>query len=159
MLRPTVSRPVCLGVKPASGAQDCQTVAGLLKQGARHDERAGLSFTIAAGPRQRSHSWVWVPRDSWPYFTVSDSRLPQPGGPGPCIYVPQEQGGPVMPSDTGFHFRRLPRLTGLRWRYSGPPPHGLLFKDRISSKYLRIQFVPHINTLHLRYGGQPVNAV
>jgi hypothetical protein len=25
----------------------------------------GLSFTIAAGPRQRSHSQVRVPRDSW----------------------------------------------------------------------------------------------
>jgi hypothetical protein len=36
----------------------------------------GLSFTIAAGPRQRSYSQVRVPRDSWPYFTVSDSRLP-----------------------------------------------------------------------------------
>jgi hypothetical protein len=34
----------------------------------------GLSFTTAAGARQRSHSRV--PWDSWPYFTVSDSRLP-----------------------------------------------------------------------------------
>jgi hypothetical protein len=39
------------------------------------------------------------------------------------IYVPQWQGGPVIPPGTGFHFRRLPRLTGLRWRYSSPPPH------------------------------------
>jgi hypothetical protein len=37
------------------------------------DERTGLSFTIAAGPRQRSHSQVRAPRDSWPNFTVSDS--------------------------------------------------------------------------------------
>jgi hypothetical protein len=36
----------------------------------------GLSFTTAAGPRQRNHSRVQVPWDSWPYFTVSDSRLP-----------------------------------------------------------------------------------
>jgi hypothetical protein len=34
----------------------CQTVAGLLMWGALSDERTGLSFTIAAGPRQRSHS-------------------------------------------------------------------------------------------------------
>jgi hypothetical protein len=40
--------------------------------GALSDERTGLSFIIAAGPRQRSHSWVRVPRESWPYFTVSD---------------------------------------------------------------------------------------
>jgi hypothetical protein len=32
-----------------------------------------------------------------PHFTLSDSRLPQPGGPGPRIYIPQEQGGPVIP--------------------------------------------------------------
>jgi hypothetical protein len=39
----------------------CQTVAGLLMWGALSDERTGLSFTIAAGPRQRSHSQVRVP--------------------------------------------------------------------------------------------------
>jgi hypothetical protein len=43
-----------------------------------------------------------VPRDSWPHFTVSDSRLPQPGGPGPRIYIPQEQDGPVISPGTGF---------------------------------------------------------
>jgi hypothetical protein len=36
----------------------------------------GLLFTIAAGPRQHGHSRVRVPWDLWPYFTVSDSRLP-----------------------------------------------------------------------------------
>jgi hypothetical protein len=56
----------------------------------------GLSFTIAADPRQRSHSRVTVPRGSWSSFSVSDSRLPQPGGPGHYIYFPQEQGGPVI---------------------------------------------------------------
>jgi hypothetical protein len=55
----------------------------------------GLSFTVAAGPRQRSHSQFRVLRDSWPHFTLSDSRFPQPGGPGPRIYIPQEQGGQV----------------------------------------------------------------
>jgi hypothetical protein len=39
--------------------------------GALSDERADLSFTITAGPRQRSYSRVRVS-----YFTVSDSRLP-----------------------------------------------------------------------------------
>jgi hypothetical protein len=52
------------------------------------DKRMGLSFTVAAGPRQHSHSPVQVPRNSWPYFTVSDSRLHQPGGPGPRFYFP-----------------------------------------------------------------------
>jgi hypothetical protein len=44
--------------------------------GAVSDERTGLSFTIAAGPRQRSHSQVRVPWYSRPYFAGSDSRLP-----------------------------------------------------------------------------------
>jgi hypothetical protein len=39
----------------------CQTVAGLLTWGALTGERSGMSFTIAAGPRQRSHSRVRVP--------------------------------------------------------------------------------------------------
>jgi hypothetical protein len=64
----------------------------------------GLSFTIAAGPRQHSHSQVRVPRDSWSHFTVSGSRLRQLGGPDPRIYIPQEQRDPVIPIDTGFYF-------------------------------------------------------
>jgi hypothetical protein len=43
--------------------------------GALSDERAGLSLTTAAGPRQRIHSRVRVPWDSRPYSTVSHSRL------------------------------------------------------------------------------------
>jgi hypothetical protein len=42
------------------------------------------------------------PRDPRTYFAVSNLRLPQPGGPGSCIYFPQEQGGPVIPSDIGY---------------------------------------------------------
>jgi hypothetical protein len=40
-------------------------------------------------------------------------RLPQLGGPGPQIYIPQEQGGPVVPRGTCFPFRRLFRLAGI----------------------------------------------
>jgi hypothetical protein len=54
----------------------CQTFACFLMWGALSDERTGLSFTIAPGPRRLSHFRVRVPWDSWPYFTVSDSRLP-----------------------------------------------------------------------------------
>jgi hypothetical protein len=42
----------------------CHTVVGLLNWGTLSDERMGLSFTISAGPRQRRHSQVRVPRDS-----------------------------------------------------------------------------------------------
>jgi hypothetical protein len=53
-----------------------QKVAGLLMWVAFFHERTGLSFTITAGLRQRSHSRVRVPWDSKSYFTVSDLRLP-----------------------------------------------------------------------------------
>jgi hypothetical protein len=58
------------------------------------EERTRMSFIISVGLRQRSHSQVWAPRDSWPYFTVLDSRLPQTGGLGPRIHIPAERGWP-----------------------------------------------------------------
>jgi hypothetical protein len=84
---------------------------GFIDVGTLSDERTGLSFTTAAGPRQRSDSQVRVP-------PVSDLRLPQPEGPGPRIYITQEQGGPVIPPGTGVPFRSLLRLAGLRRRCS-----------------------------------------
>jgi hypothetical protein len=52
---------------------------------------------------------------------LSHLWIPQPDGPGSRIYIPQEQGGPVIPPSIGFSLRRLLRLAGLRWRYSNPP--------------------------------------
>jgi hypothetical protein len=34
-------------------------------------------------------------------------RFPQPGGQGPRIYIPQGQGGPVIPTSTGFNVYKL----------------------------------------------------
>jgi hypothetical protein len=81
MLRPTVSRPVCLGTKHPFGAYDqifitCVTVTVLFLWGALSDEWSGLYFVYAAGPCQRSLSQARVPWDLRPYFTVSDLRLP-----------------------------------------------------------------------------------
>jgi hypothetical protein len=55
---------------------------GFFIWGALSDERTGLSFTMY----NVQHTI---------HFTVSDLR------PGPCIYIPQEQGGPVIPPGTG----------------------------------------------------------
>jgi hypothetical protein len=44
------------------------------------------------------------PRRTHDHILLSHLRLPQPGGPGPRIYIPQEQGGPVIPLSTGFPF-------------------------------------------------------
>jgi hypothetical protein len=46
----------------------------------------------------------------WDHMLLSHTGLPQPGGPGPCIHIPHEQGGPVIPP--GFPFCRLLRLAG-----------------------------------------------
>jgi hypothetical protein len=80
MLRPTVSRPACLGIKQPFGAYDqifitCMTITVLFLWGALYDERTGLTFIYATGPCQRNLSLVRVPWVSRPYFTVSHLRL------------------------------------------------------------------------------------
>jgi hypothetical protein len=50
-----------------------------------------------------SPAQLLIPRDSRAYFIVSDFLTPQPGGPGSCIYFPQEQGSPVIPPGVTTH--------------------------------------------------------
>jgi hypothetical protein len=57
------------------------------------------------------------------HILLSHMRLLQLEGQGPSIYIPLEQGVPVIPPGTGFPFCRLLRLTGLQWSYSNPLPH------------------------------------
>jgi hypothetical protein len=54
----------------------CQDSYGFVDVGRPLWRRRGLSFIIAAGPRQHRHSRVRVPRDPWPYFIVSDRDSP-----------------------------------------------------------------------------------
>jgi hypothetical protein len=76
----------------------------------------GLARAVTLGSKsRRTHG----------HILLSHLRLHQPGGTGSRIYIPQEQGGPVIPPGTGFPFCRLLRLGGLRWRYSNLPPHGV----------------------------------
>jgi hypothetical protein len=116
ILRPTVSRPVCPGVRPQSGPVtnfsfpfNCPYtvrvyfVAPSLTRG-----------RFAAWPSKRSPPLVQVPQNPRPYFAVH-LRLPQPRGPGPRIYIPpREQGRPVIPP-----------VNGLVQRWYSDPPHPL----------------------------------
>jgi hypothetical protein len=87
------------------------------------DERMGLSFTIAAGPHQRIHSQVWVPQDSCPHFTVSDSRLPQPGVQVPVFISPRNRVAQLYPPALGSIFVALYDSQGYGGGCSNPPPH------------------------------------
>jgi hypothetical protein len=78
----------------------------------------------------------------WKYSNPPPHGVPQPVGPGSCIYTPQEQGGPVIPPGTGFPFRHLLRLSGLRWRYSNLPPHGSGHSCYLHCKYISDMFQP-----------------
>jgi hypothetical protein len=85
----------------------------------------GLLFTIAAGPRQRSHSQS-ESRGTLDHILLSQILdFPNLEGQVPVFISPRNRGGPVISPVTGFSFRRLLLLAGLRWRYSTSPPHGI----------------------------------
>jgi hypothetical protein len=103
-LWPTVSRPVCLGVRRPSGT--FHQFSFLLEISFRH---LRVCYFIAPSlTRGRVcnllYNCFWAlpeqsllgrsPAELTTIF-YSHLRLLQPGGPGPHIYNPQEQGGPV----------------------------------------------------------------
>jgi hypothetical protein len=127
MLRPTVSRPVCLGVKPHLGPKtrflwlwDSCCFLDVGRPLWREDGSVvynccwSSSTQSFSGPSPAGLMTIFYdPRFETP--TTWRTRSPS--------YIPQEKGGPVIPPGTGFPFLRLLRLAGLWWRCSNRPPH------------------------------------
>jgi hypothetical protein len=128
LLRPTVSRPVCLRVKPHLWPK----TRCLLPPDS-------CGFVDVGRP-------LWREDGSVVYNCCWSSPAQSSSGPSPagfmitfyCLkfeipstwranspYIPQEQGGPIIPPGTEFPFRPLPPRAGLRWRYSNLLLHGL----------------------------------
>jgi hypothetical protein len=152
-LRPTVSQPVRLGVRHPSGIRDqffflleiffrqlrvCYFAASSLTRGRVCNLLLLLVLTSSVP--------LWYEsRENQDHNLLSQFlRLTQPEGPGPRMYILQEQGGVVIPPGTGFTFCRLLRLAGQRWKYSNPPPHGEEW-DLSTISCMGNQFVPHRN--------------
>jgi hypothetical protein len=101
-LRLTVIMSVCQGIEHACGI--CDQIlfpVGMLLSEICHLVSVGRSLWREGGSAICSVITQWSEKLRTRNHTLpSHLRLPQPGGPGSRIYIPQEQGDPVIPPGT-----------------------------------------------------------
>jgi hypothetical protein len=118
-LRPTVNRPVRLGVRHPSETSDqivllleiffrqlrvCYFVALSLTRGRIWNLLLLLVLASAVPLGSENHG-------TQDHLSLSPFlRLTEPGGPGLRIYIPQEQGGPNIPTGRGMPYSFVPRI-------------------------------------------------
>jgi hypothetical protein len=84
----------------------------------------GLSFYNCCWPSSEQSLSDPSPAALITTFYCLRFETPPTWRPGPRIYIPQEEGGAVIPPSTRFPLCRLLRLAGLQLTYLNPPPHG-----------------------------------
>jgi hypothetical protein len=146
----TVSRPVCLGVRRPSGTRDqffflleisfrqlqlCYFVAPSLTRGRVCNLLVQWLLGLARAVTLESKS-----HRTHGHILLSHLRLPQPGGPGPRIYIPPGTG---WPSYTPGHWVRNTRHT-VRNILHGPYPMSSMGDTPPTLLIVHVDLVQHV---------------